>query len=285
MKMLITGGRGMLGRTLARHLQAEHQVLSVDRNNCNITNRFAIDLACRNFQPDVVLHCAAMTDVDGAESDPDAAFNVNELGTANVAAACSEFDARLIAFSTDYVFDGLLERPYHEGDAPNPQTVYGKSKLAGELAIRRLCPNHLILRTAWLYGEGGPSFLHTMLRLGSQPGPPIKVVNDQVGNPTSADAVARRVLDLLDSPVVGTWHLTSEGEATWYEFARAISREVPFARAVVPCTTADYPRPAPRPANSRLRKMQLERHSMQPMESWDAGLRAFLGRTAARRAA
>jgi dTDP-4-dehydrorhamnose reductase len=276
MRILITGARGMLGRTLARQLAPVHTVFAADREDFDIADSLAVERACGQFRPQAVLHCAAMTHVDDAESQPEPAFRVNGAGSAHVAAACHQVGARLIAFSTDYVFDGGLDRPYQEDDIPNPQTVYGKSKLAGELAIRRHCPNHLLLRVAWLYGAGGPSFVHTMLRLGSQPGPPLKVVADQLGNPTSADAVAERVLELLDVPAVGTWHLTADGEATWYQFARAIAQLVPFQRTIVPCTTADCPRPARRPANSRLQNRLLERHGLRPMDDWQRRLRAFL---------
>lgn len=285
MKILVTGGRGMLGRTLVRHLTVRHSVLALGRQELDITDCAAVELACREFRPAAVLHCAAMTNVDGAESQPELAFEINVRGTENVAAACRQVGARLIAFSTDYVFDGSLPRPYHEEDEPNPQTVYGRSKLAGELAVRQLCPDHLILRIAWLYGAGGPSFVHTMLRLGRQPGVPLRVVDDQIGNPTSADAVAERVLALLDTTATGTWHLTAEGEATWYQFARAIAGVVPFERRVLPCATADYPRPARRPANSRLQKRQLERHALRPMDHWSVRLQDFLASEARRAAA
>jgi dTDP-4-dehydrorhamnose reductase len=251
-------------------------VTVADLPELDITRPGDCDAFLGAARPDAVIHAAAMTAVDACESQPDLAFKVNALGSANVAAACRRHGARLIALSTDYVFDGALARPYHEWDPAAPRTVYGASKRAGEEAIERLCPDHLILRIAWLYGAGGPSFLHTMLKLGASEGPPLKVVADQVGNPTSADAVADLIARLLEVPVAGLLHGSCEGEATWHDFARAIFARRPGKRVVEPCTTADYPRPAPRPANSRLEKRVLRLLGLPPPPPWEAALDRFL---------
>ena len=274
MRIMITGGKGMLGRTLCRTL-ARHELLVADLPETDITSPAAIDGAIRLFRPDAVIHAAAMTAVDACETDPDRAFKVNAVGSANVAAACYRHKARLIAFSTDYVFDGTLSRPYHEWDAPAPRTVYGASKLAGEKAIQSLCPDHLIIRIAWLYGPGGPSFLHTMLKLGATAGAPLNVVNDQLGNPTSTDAVAALVQPLLEQPVAGILHGSCEGEATWFEFAQAIFKHQPAPRPVIPCATAEFPRPAPRPKNSRLEKRHLRLLGLPAMPDWREALDRF----------
>ncbi|MCC8190925.1 MAG: dTDP-4-dehydrorhamnose reductase, partial [Planctomycetes bacterium] len=245
MKILITGGNGMLGRHVAAAC-AGHAVTAVDIDDFDVADPAAVDAAVADIRPDVTIHCAAMTAVDRAETEADAAFRANAVGSASVARACHRHRSRLIAISTDYVFSGDLDRPYHEWDEPGPRTVYGRSKLAGEEAIRALCPDHLICRLAWMYGAGGPSFLHAMLQLGAADGPPVRVVEDQIGNPTSAPAVAARLADLLEVPVAGTMHLTCSGEASWYEFAREIFALWGFRREVVPCTTAEYPRPAHR---------------------------------------
>ena len=209
--------------------------------------------------PDVVVHCAAMTKVDDCESNRDLAFRLNEEGTRNVALAAKAAGARLIAISTDYVFSG--EPPHEpwawgETDIPRPQTVYGASKFAGEQMVQMICPDtSVILRIAWLYGAGGPSFVHTMARLGAQDGPPLKVVDDQRGNPTSTKAVADVIRFLLARPdVSGIVHGTCEGQATWHELAKELFRLLGLRREVVPCTTEEFPRPAPRPRNSALRK-------------------------------
>ena len=275
MKLFLTGGKGMLGRTLQRHLR-QHELFIADLPEVDITDGPGVERAVAAFKPDVIIHCAAMTQVDACEADPDAAYRMNALGSAQIALAAARHGARLIAISTDYVFDGLLDRPYHEYDAPAPRTVYGASKLAGEEAVLRHCPDHTILRIAWLYGEEGPSFLHTMLRLGAQAGAPLKVVDDQLGNPTSTAAVAGLIGRLLDTPIPGVVHGSCEGEATWYGFARRIFERASLRRELVPCATSEFPRPAPRPANSRLEKRVLRLASFPPMPHWQEALENFM---------
>lgn len=274
LSILITGAKGMLGRTLARRLAA-HRLCLTDLPEVDITRISMLERAVKEFQPQVILHCAAMTAVDTCETQADLAYQVNALGSANVAVCAHRAGARLIAISTDYVFDGKLDRPYHEWDVPNPATVYGRTKLAGEEAIRAHCPDHTILRTAWLYGPGGPSFVHTMLKLGRESGAPLKVVDDQLGNPTSTDALATLIEWILENPVPGVIHASCEGETTWYGFAREIFRHWNLPRELIPCTTADFPRPAPRPANSRLEKRVLRLAGAPPMQTWQDALAGF----------
>ncbi len=261
MKILITGGKGMLGRTLQRHFAA-HELIVADLPEWDITDDAAFTEKVARAAPDVIIHCAAMTKVDDCEVKRDLAFKLNEEGSRNVAIAAKTCGARLIAISTDYVFSG--EPPtepwaWGEQDVPRPRTVYGASKFAGEQMIEMILPDAIILRIAWLYGSGGPSFVHTMAKLGAQEGAPLKVVNDQRGNPTSCDAVADVIAFLLTKPEVsGIIHGTCEGQCTWYDFACEIKRLLPtFTREITPCTTAEYPRPAPRPANSALKKSTL----------------------------
>ena len=275
MKILVTGAEGMLGRTLMRRLNG-HDCRGTDIGDCDLTKGSDVEALIGEVKPDVVIHGAAMTAVDDCETQQDLAFAVNVRGSGNVAVACHRHGARLIAISTDYVFDGDLDRPYREDDPTGPRTVYGQTKLAGEELIRTHCPNHVIARVAWLYGAGGPSFLHTMLRLGSQDGDPLKVVDDQIGNPTSTDAVADGIERLLSAQIAGVVHMTCEGEATWCTFTKEIFRQTGLTREVVPCTTDEYPRPAPRPANSRLENRSLRLHGLPEMPSWQAALEAFL---------
>ncbi len=275
MKVLITGAKGMLGRTLARHL-TKHELVCVDIEECDLTSGTATHACIQENQPDVVVHCAAMTAVDACETEVDTAYKVNALACGHLASACNKNGARLIAISTDYVFPGDLDRPYHEYDATGPKSVYGQSKLAGEDAIRAHCSDHLICRIAWLYGAEGPSFVHTMLKLGAQGGDPLKVVDDQHGNPTSCDAVAAHIATLIEVPLVGVCHLTCEGETTWCDFTKEIFKLRGFERGVNACSTDQYPRPAPRPANSRLDNRVLRLAGLPAMPTWQQALQDFL---------
>ena len=277
LKVLLTGGRGMLGRTLSAGLTGI-EVITTNRPEGDITDAAGIDRLIKTHKPDAVIHCAAMTAVDRCETEREAAFKNNAVGTGNVAAACRRHGCRLIAISTDYVFDGIGNQPYSEFDRPTGgNTVYGQSKFAGEELVRELCPDHVIARVAWLYGPGGPSFVHTMLKLADGTRPELKVVNDQFGNPTSTLAVTRALQEILQRPeLAGTFHLSCEGECSWYEFALEIFRQSGIKQQVTPCTTAEYPRPAPRPANSRLDKMMLRIHGLPSMPDWHDALAEFL---------
>lgn len=277
MKVLLTGGKGMLGRTLAAELN-DYEMIPTDLPEADITDETGFDAVLKQYVPDVVIHCAAMTAVDKCESEIDFAYKLNAHGTGNVASACHRNGIRLIAISTDYVFDGDSDKPYHEFDRPSGgNTVYGKSKFAGEEMIRCHCPNHVIARISWLYGSGGPSFVHTMIKLADGTRPVLKVVDDQIGNPTSTLAVARGLREILKRPnLTGTFHMTCEGEATWYEFARQIFDEMHIVQEIHPCRTDEYPRPAPRPANSRLDKMMLRISGLPPMPHWKDALAEFL---------
>lgn len=276
MKILITGGKGMLGRTLQKEF-ADCELVIADLPEADITDAAGFDRFLADAAPDAVIHCAAMTAVDKCEEAQEFAYKLNAFGSGNVAAACNRHHVRLIAISTDYVFKGDLERPYHEFDEPGALTVYGKSKFAGEELIRRHCPDHVICRISWLYGAGGPSFVHTMLQLADGSRPVLKVVADQIGNPTSTTAVARRLRTILGQPeLVGTFHLTCEGETSWCGFAEEIFRLAGKEQKVLPCTTAEFPRPAPRPANSRLDKRMLRMAGLPPMPDWREALAEFM---------
>jgi len=270
MKILITGGKGMLGRTLQREL-TEHELVVADLPEWDITDDTAFLSKTLEAKPDLIIHCAAMTKVDDCEAKRDLAFRLNEEGSRNVALAAKACGARLVAISTDYVFSGEPPREpwaWSETDIPRPRTVYGASKFAGEQMIQMILPEAVILRIAWLYGAGGPSFVHTMAKLGAQEGAPLKVVNDQRGNPTSTKTVADVIRFLITKPdVSGIVHGTCEEQCTWYDLACELKRLLnlqpptfnlqPFQRQLEPCTTEEFPRPAPRPRNSALKKSVL----------------------------
>ena len=269
----------MLGRTLCAEL-TDFEIVPTDLPEADITDEAGFDALLKKIRPDAVIHCAAMTAVDKCETEIDLAYRLNAFGTANVAAACHRNGIRLIAISTDYVFEGDSDRPYNEFDRPNGgNTVYGKSKFAGEEAIRRHCPDHVICRISWLYGAGGPSFVHAMIKLADGTRPELKVVSDQIGNPTSTLAVARQLRNILRRrELVGTFHMTCEGEATWADFAAEIFRLKGISQKIVPCRTDEFPRPAPRPANSRLEKMMLRLAGLPPMPHWKEALAEFLSK-------
>ena len=217
------------------------------------------------YRPDLVLHAAAWTDVDGAEADPERASAVNVGGTRNVVA----LGAPVVYFSTDYVFDGEKGEPYVESDEPRPLSAYGRSKLAGEREVEV----GWIVRTAWLFGPRGQNFLRTMLRLGRERDE-VRVVDDQRGSPTYVGHLAEAVRELVALPQ-GVWHVTADGDCTWAEFAAAIFEEAALACRVVPITSEELDRPAPRPAYSVLRS---ERAHAPRLPHWREGLRACLAR-------
>ena len=258
MKILITGGKGMLGRTLQKEL-AEHEIVVADLPDWDITDDTGFVTKVGEAKPDLIVHGAAMTKVDECEAKRDLAFKLNEEGSRNVALAAKACGARLFAISTDYVFSGEPPKEpwaWSEMDIPRPRTVYGASKFAGEQMIQMILPEAVIIRIAWLYGSGGPSFIHAMR--GAQGGAPLKVVNDQRGNPTSTKTVADVIRFLMTKPdVSGIVHGTCEDQCTWYDLTVELFRLLGLKREVVPCTTEEFPRPAPRPHNSALKKSVL----------------------------
>ena len=282
----------MLGRTLQKELGGGNEIVVADLPEWDITDADAFTEKTAAAAPDVVVHCAAMTKVDDCETNREFAFRLNEEGTRNVALACKASGARLIAISTDYVFSGEPPREpwaWGETDIPRPRTVYGASKFAGEQMIQMILPESVILRIAWLYGPGGPSFVHTMAKLGAQEGAPLKVVNDQRGNPTSTKVVADVIRFILSKgDVSGIVHGTCEEQCTWYDFACEIKRLVNgelgtgngelgmgFVREIVPCATEEFPRPAPRPRNSALKKSVLNLLGYRTPR-WQDALRDFV---------
>ncbi len=275
MKILITGATGLLGRELVKKF-SQHSLLLPSSNELNVTNAAQVFRFCRENKPDVIIHSAAYTNVDDCEVNPELAFAVNAEGSKNIARAAEQSGARLVGISSDYVFDGKLDRPYNEYDAPfGPLSVYGQSKLLGEQNIQNSCNNWLIVRISWLYGEGGKNFVSTMLKAARSGLPELKVVNDQIGNPTSTAAAAVAIERLLETDFRGVVHATCEGEASWFDFAQEIFRAADINQKVVPCSTEEYPRPAPRPRNSRLENRVLRELQLPPMPDWrkELGLR------------
>ncbi len=281
MRIVIVGANGQLGRDSLEILGKEHTVWASDAAEVDITNQNQVQALFQRHQPEVVINCAAFTAVDACESNVEASMAVNARGPELLALSCREHGSRLIQVSTDYVFDGSrpAPQPYLEGDSASPTSMYGKSKLAGEEAVQAVLDNHLIIRTAWLYGIGNKNFLKTMLRLAiSDPKRIIKVVNDQHGSLTWSWRLALQIERLLSTDLTGILHATAEGHSTWYEGARYFldCMQVPYSMA--PCTTAEYPTPAKRPANSILENSRLKEAGCNLMIDWKEDVRLFAER-------
>lgn len=276
MRILITGAGGQLGRDLVPLLEAEgHDVLGCTRSQLDVTDPARCRQVMETFQPEVVIHAAAYTAVDQAEGEPALAYQVNAVGAGNVAAAAEAVGARLCYISTDYVFDGMARRPYAETDPVNPQSVYGKSKLAGELAVQLLCSRSYIVRTSWLYGRFGDNFVTAILRSARQKRD-MKVVEDQIGSPTNTADLSRWLLELIQTDKYGIYHASNTGSCSRYEFAGAILAEAGFEVEVQPCTTEEYPRPAPRPKYSVLDHQAIRCKGLPKLPHWRDSLRSFM---------
>ncbi len=256
MQILITGANGQLGHELVRAtIAAGHEVVATSHETLDITDKTAVEAVMTETRPDVVIHAAAWTAVDACESDPGKAMLVNGTATKYVADAAHAVGAHVVYISTDYVFDGSKSSPYEEDDAPNPQSVYGSSKLVGE---RALGASDAIVRIAWVCGFYGSNMVKTILRLAEQP--QLKFVDDQIGNPTFADDAAAMIVRIAIEKRSGTWHVTNQGDVSWYEFAREVLIAGGFdPNKVAPIKTHELqpPRPAKRPFNSVLNNTSL----------------------------
>jgi dTDP-4-dehydrorhamnose reductase len=287
--VLVFGAAGQVGFELCRRPATGLNVVGLGKEAGDITNPQAIAQAFTQYHPTVVINAAAYTAVDRAESEPEAAFAVNRDGAAFLAAACAAQNIPLLHISTDYVFPGDEVRPYDEDAATGPLSVYGESKRAGEIAIREACPQHIILRTAWVFGAHGQNFVKTMLRLGAER-PEMRVVDDQVGGPTPAAAIADVLLQLAGRSAAagstkgapmpwGTYHFCGAPLVTWYGFACEVFTQgvrsglLDDAPQMVPITTADYPTPAHRPAFSGLNCQRLQDVFALPAADWESGLK------------
>lgn len=268
MKILVTGANGMLGKDLCPVLEDVGAfVIETDIDNLDITDEEAVAGAISQTHPDMVIHCAAYTNVDAAEKDIETAERINIYGTENLAKSCGKLDIPLVYISTDYVFDGTKNSPYLPDDDPKPLNNYGLTKLRGEEAVKKYCEKYYIVRTSWLYGHHGKNFVETMLKLAAE-NKEIKVVDDQTGCPTWTIELANGILKLLSMPY-GTYHICGSGQTSWYEFAKEIFNQSNISQEVLPCKTEDFPRPAKRPKYSVMDNKGLCRN-------WQAALHDYL---------
>ena len=258
-KIVIFGANGMLGHALQRVFPKAH---FVGHRDVDITNENAVKKILKRERPAVIINTAAYTDVDACEDNCDHAFAVNGCGPGYIATACSETEAILVHYSTDYIFDGTKQE-YREDDLPNPLNIYGKSKLLGEVSIRKNMENYRIIRTSWLFGSHGRNFVDTILSLSRQV-PDVRVVNDQIGKPTYTTDLAQATAGIIRSKP-GIYHITNDGQCSWYEFASS------FIPNAIPCTSAEFPRKAQRPVYSVLANTKTP-----PLRHWREAVREYI---------
>jgi dTDP-4-dehydrorhamnose reductase len=279
MRVLITGANGQLGQDIVKVFEKQQgfTVLGTGRAALDITDADQCNQIMNTFKPDAVIHCAAYTAVDQAEAEPDKAFIVNAVGTRNLAVAAEKNNAKFCYISTDYVFDGNASTPYNEYDNTNPSGVYGKSKRAGEILTQSLCSKYFIVRTSWVFGKYGNNFVKTMLKIAKEKNN-LKVVNDQIGSPTYTFDLAVFILQLISTEQYGIYHASNSGFCSWYEFAQAIFEETGTEISLEPCTTNEFPRPAPRPKYSVFDKMFIRINGFNEFRHWREALKEFLAK-------
>lgn len=292
MKILITGSKGQLGNELQDIIKSgkcdicnmpervkEYEVIALDVGDLDITSFESVKKVLEKEKPDVVINCAAATNVDGCESNVDLAFKINALGPRNLAIICEKIDAKLVQVSTDYVFSGQGIKALTEFDLTAPYSVYGKTKLLGESYVRDFSSKYFIVRTAWLYGKVGKNFVYTMMKLGEEK-EVLNVVNDQRGNPTNANDLAYHILKLIETEEYGVYHCTGKGECSWYDFASEIMKLSGRNCTVNPCTSSEYkamyPNSADRPAYSSLDNMMLRCTVGDEMRDWKDAIKTFM---------
>lgn len=253
MKVLVTGAKGMLGQDLCPIFEKDgYEVIPTDYDTLDITDENAVNKTVDEIKPDIIVHCAAYTNVDKAEGDYEGAYKLNVAGAKNVAAAAAHNNAIMVYISTDYVFDGEKNSPYLPSDKPNPINAYGKTKYLGEVEVQKYCKKFYIARTAWLYGIKGKNFVETMISLSSKM-PSLKVVDDQTGSPTWTYELINGILKLLKNEPFGIYHVSGTGETSWYGFAKEIFEKENIKTDLAPCTTEEFPRDAKRPKYSYMK--------------------------------
>jgi len=276
MKIVVTGAAGMLGSDLVRRLSAGHEAIGVTRREFDIVDELNVLKTVAEIQPDWVIQCAAYTNVDGCEKEPDKAFSVNADGARNVAKACWGAKAKMLYVSTDYVYDGQKEEPYVETDPVGPLNVYGQSKLKGEQEVLKILSDALVVRTSWLFGKNGPNFVEAIL---SQVGKKdeLSVVSDQVGNPTYTVDLADALTRLVEADASGIFHAANNGHCSWFQFAKEILKlHGAEGITVKSITTAELGRPALRPAYSVISKKKYEDVTGHRLRDWGEALKDYL---------
>lgn len=276
MKVLVTGVKGQLGYDVVKELEKRGmEAVGVDIEEMDITDAASVDTVIKGAAPDAVIHCAAYTAVDAAEDNVELCRKVNVDGPRNIAKVCKELDIKMIQISTDYVFEGLGDRPWEPEDAANPQSVYGLTKYEGEQAVMENLDKYFIVRIAWVFGINGKNFVKTMINLGKTRDK-LTVVCDQFGSPTYTYDLAKLLVDMVQTDKYGIYHATNEGFCNWYEFACEIFKQAGIQVEVAPVTSDQYPTKAKRPFNSRMSKDKLEKSGFERLPDWKDALSRYL---------
>ena len=273
MRVIVTGADGQLGHDLRRTL-GQYDLISYSIEDLDIVDLSAVVNRIEEIGPDVVVNCAAYTDVDGCENNQTQAYKVNAGGPQNLAIACERSGAAILQVSTDFIFDGTKGSPYLEFDNPNPLNVYGRSKLAGEIYVSSLTNRYYIVRTAWLYGHNGNNFVKSILRI-AQEKEKLRIVNDQIGSPTFTYDLAERIADIILSESYGIYHVVNGGQCSWYDFGKKILELAGVKRTVDPISSGDLDQPAKRPKYSVLDDLSLRTRGFSPLRTWEEGLVAY----------
>ncbi len=275
MKIVILGGNGQLGKEFENFLKNKAEIYSFSHSELDILNQELLTKKIQEIKPEVVINCSAYTKVDKAEEEKEECIKVNAIGAKNVSYASYKVGAKVVYFSSDYIFDGEKGNPYTELDNPNPLSIYGKSKLWGEVYTKEKNPNFLILRISWLYGIYGKNFVKTIIKKAKEE-KELRIVNDQKGSPTYTLDVVKQTWELIKRDKVGIYHSTNQGETTWYEFAKKIIEKLNVKTKISPIKTEEYPTLAKRPKYSVLENYFLKLEGINIMRDWEAALSEFL---------
>lgn len=276
MKVIVTGVSGQLGYDVVKELtRTGHQAIGADRNQLDITDEASVSSFIDHNKPDAIIHCAAYTNVDGAETDREGAYQVNALGAKYLAQSAASIGAKMVYVSTDYVFNGSATEPYEVDHPTNPLGVYGETKLEGEKFVQEILDKHFIVRTAWVFGINGNNFVKTMLKLGSERDE-IGVVHDQIGSPTYTVDLAKFLVELIETNKYGIYHAANEGVCSWFEFAKEIFKQSNMEVKVNPLTSEQFPRPAARPKYSVMSKKKITEEGFTSLRDWKEALQEYL---------
>lgn len=278
MKVLVTGAKGQLGYDVINRLKESNlEYLGVDIDTMDLFNEDQVKKIIVEYDPDVVIHCAAFTAVDKAEGEREICYRTNVLGTRYVSEACKEIDAKMVYISTDYVFNGEGIKPFEVTDKPAPINYYGQTKYEGELEVQKCLDKHFIVRISWVFGTNGINFVKTMLRLGKEKGE-VSVVSDQIGSPTYTYDLAKLLVEIIQTNKYGIYHATNEGYCSWYELTCKIYKVAGVNAKVYSILSEDYPTKAKRPKNSRMSKRRLTKEGFNNLPKWEDAITKFVNK-------